>query len=187
MKNIILTTFTIWVIVVFLTIIPALAENRVKVFEMNESGVTFEFPMTPEEIAAEDRERARLAELKEDNKKKIRARFEVVEMGESGQTVSFAMSAKEIADEDARTEELAAYRDRAAKTGASQNRVVKFELAESGFTFEVPVEKNFETQKNFGMAGMDEETARKYRRPKLWKQPADLPDSIDFKDLDRDS
>ena len=43
----------------------AKAEQRVKIFEMAESGQTIEFQMTPEEIASEDAENARLAGIRQ--------------------------------------------------------------------------------------------------------------------------
>ena len=88
MRHTIVTTISLLAIVIFFNSNLAFAGNRVTVFEMAESGVTIEFPMTPEEIAAEDLENARLSEIKEDDKQRPRARFKVIEMGESGQTVS---------------------------------------------------------------------------------------------------
>jgi hypothetical protein len=43
MENIIATTFTLLVIGMFLTINPAFAGDRLKVYEMAESGVSVEF------------------------------------------------------------------------------------------------------------------------------------------------
>jgi hypothetical protein len=143
MKHTIVTTIILLAVVIFINANLAFAENRVTVFEMAESGVTIEFPMTPEEIAAEDLKNARIAEIKEDDKQRPRARLKVIEMGESGQTVTFAMNAEEIASEDAEFARLAAIR--AAKSRKSQNQVVKFELAESGIIIEFPEKSTFET------------------------------------------
>jgi hypothetical protein len=125
MKNIIVTTFTLLVIGMFLTINPAFAGDRI------------EFKMTAEEIAAEDTENAKQAAFKEAAKNNSRQRFKVYEMAESGQTVSFPMTAEEIAAEDAENDRLAAIRK--AKPEEHKKQVVIFELAESGVSIEFPV------------------------------------------------
>ena len=58
MKNMILITFILLVMGIFLTIDPVIAGDRFKIYELAESGVTIEFKMSPEEIAAEDAENA---------------------------------------------------------------------------------------------------------------------------------
>jgi hypothetical protein len=137
MKNIIVTTFTLLVIGMFLTINPAFAGDRVKVYEMAESGITIEFKMTAEEIAAEDTENTKQAAFKEAAKNNSRQRFKVYEMAESGQTVSFPMTAEEIAAEDAENARFADIRK--AKPEEHKKQVVIFELAESGASIEFPV------------------------------------------------
>jgi O-acetyl-ADP-ribose deacetylase (regulator of RNase III) len=138
MKNIIVAAFTLLVIGAFFTMNPVFAGDRVKVYEMAESGITIEFKMTPEEIAAEDTENARLAALREANKNNPRKRVKVFEMGESGQIVSFPMTAEEIAAEDAENARQAAIRK--TKSEEPKKQVVIYELAESGIAIEFPVE-----------------------------------------------
>lgn len=51
MKNIIVITYTLAFLGLFLTVNPALAEDRVKVYEMAESGIAVEFPVqTPDRV-----------------------------------------------------------------------------------------------------------------------------------------
>lgn len=130
MKHIILIIGSTLVFGIFFVLSPATAEERVKVFEMSESGQTIEFPMAPEEIAAEDAEKARLTTIREAKLKKPKKRIQVIEMGESGQTVEFTMTPEVIAAEEAEKERLAAFREAEAKK--PKKPVVVFELAESG-------------------------------------------------------
>lgn len=137
MKNIIVTTFTLLVIGMFLTIHPAFAGDRVKVYQMAESGTTIEFEMTPEEIAAEDAAKAERAVLREANKNNPQKRVKVFEMGESGQSVSFPNTAEEIAAEDTENDRLAAIQK--AKSEEQKKQVVTYEFAESGVSVAFPV------------------------------------------------
>ncbi len=117
---------------------PAIAENRVKIYELAESGQTFEFPMKPAEIAYEDTTNARHTAIRQAKLFEPEKRLKVIEMGESGQTVVFPMNSKEIAAEDAERARLAALRKTAID---SRSRVAEsFELAESGITidFQIP-------------------------------------------------
>jgi hypothetical protein len=138
MKNVIVTTFTLLAVGMFFTITPAFAGDRVKVYEMAESDITIEFKMTPEEIAAEDAENAKLATLRKANKNNPEKRVKVFDMGESGQTVSFPMTAEEIAAEDAENARVVAVRK--TKSTKPKKQVVIYELAESGISIEFPVE-----------------------------------------------
>ena len=138
MKHIIVTAFTLMVLGTFLIINPAFAGERVKVFEMAESGITIEFKMTPEEIAAEDARRARQLAAKKSAENNSPQRFHVYEMAESGQTFSFPMTPDEIAAQDAQNVNRVAISKR--KSEAPRKQVVVFELAESGITIEFPVE-----------------------------------------------
>jgi hypothetical protein len=138
MNNIIVTAITLMVMGIFFTINPAFAEDRVKAFEMAESGITIEFKMTPEEIAAENTENIKQIAFKEESKKNPRQRLNVYEMAESGQTFSFPMTAEEIAEADAANANLAAIKT--IKSEEPKRQVVIFELAESGLTIEFPVE-----------------------------------------------
>jgi hypothetical protein len=138
MKNIIVTTFILLAVSIFVTINPAFAGGRVKVYEMAESGIIIEFKMIPEEIAAEDAENAGLAALREANNNNPQKRVKVFEMGESGRNVSFPMTAEEIAAEDTENTRLAAIRKE--KSEEQKKQVVTYELAESGISVEFPVE-----------------------------------------------
>lgn len=137
MKITVVTAFALMVMGSFLIINPAVAEDRVKVFEMAESGITIEFKMTPEEIAAEDAERAKQAARKETSGNNSQPRMNVYEMAESGQTFSFPMTPEEIAAEDAQNVNLVAINKR--KSEAQRKQVIIFELAESGEIIEFPV------------------------------------------------
>jgi len=138
MKNIIVTAFTVLVIGMFWTSNPVFAGDRVKVYEMAESGTTIEFKMTPEEIAAEDAKKLKLTTLKEANNNKPQNRVKEFEMGESGQIVTFSMTVAEIAAEDTENERLSTVRN--SKSKKLKKHVITYELAESGISIEFPVE-----------------------------------------------
>jgi hypothetical protein len=137
MKNIIIKSFTLLVLVIFWTINPVNAGDRFKVYEMAESGIIIKFIMTPEEIAAKDAENARLAAIKEAQSNSAQERLKVYEIGESGNTISFPMTVEEIAAEDAENTRFAAIRK--AKDTEQKKRTVIFTLAESGNSIEFPV------------------------------------------------
>ena len=136
MKNIILSTFTLLVIGIFLTINPVIAGDRFKVYETAESGVTIDFKMTLEEIAAEDAENVRLAGIRESLSYSPQERLNVFTMGESGQTISFQMTVNEIAAEDAENVRLAAIRK--IKSEEQKEQTVTYESGESGDLIEFP-------------------------------------------------
>ena len=89
MKNIILSTFTLLVIGIFLTINPVIAGDRFKVYETAESGVTIDFKMTLEEIAAEDAENVRLAAIRKIKSEEQKEQTVTYESGESGDLIEF--------------------------------------------------------------------------------------------------
>lgn len=138
MKNIIAITLTLSAIVLLLTLNVAFAGDRVKVYELAESGVKIEFPMNVKDINIEAKENSRLAALNETNSNNPRKRFKVFEMGESGQTVSFPLTAEEITAEDAKDAGLANLQR--VNSSRPKNRVIVFELAESGQAIEFQVE-----------------------------------------------
>ena len=142
MKNIILTSITLLAMGMVLAINPTFAADRVKVYELAESGVAIEYKMTPEEIAAEDAENAKLAVLREANNSNSEKRVNVFEMGESGQTITFQLTADEIAAEDAENARRAAARK--SKSTEQKKQVITYELAESGVSIEFPVETSAE-------------------------------------------
>jgi hypothetical protein len=128
MKNIIIILGSILTLGILIFNSSAIAEQRVKVFELAESG-------TPQEIAAEDAENDRLAALREAKLKKPKKRMQIFEMGESGQTVEFPMTPDAIAADDAENDRLTALQE------AKQKKcVAEFELAESGVIIEFPVD-----------------------------------------------
>lgn len=140
MKNIIASLLTLSTMALVPMLNKAFAGDPTKVYELAESGITVEFPMTAAEIAAEDAKKVRLPALKEANQNKPQKRVRVIEMGESGQAVSFAMTAAEIAAEDAEQARLAALRK--ANSNRPQKRVIVFELAESGHVIQFPVQSD---------------------------------------------
>ena len=120
--------FAITMLTIFFTFNTADAGGRIMVYEMGESGVTIEFPMTPEEIAAED---AAYVEVAAES---ISENVKVFEMGEGGHTVAFPMTADEITAAKAENARIAAVK--AARLATTQEPVVRFKLAESGHIIE---------------------------------------------------
>ena len=95
---------------IFLTFTAAPAAERVKVFELAESGILIEFPMSAKEIAAENAENARRAAMRAKHTKLSRKQVVIFELAESGQTIEFpaittpavqGFQDKEIATENA--------------------------------------------------------------------------------------
>jgi len=129
MKNTILTAFTLSVMGVFLTTDPVIAGDRFKVYELAESGATIEFKMSPEEIAAEDAENARLAAIREANSNRPKERLNEIEMGDGG-SISFPMSVEEIAAENSNNAKLAAIKE--ARSNKREEQVLKYELPDGG-------------------------------------------------------
>ena len=124
---------SILVTVVALTLTWGLATagEKMKVYEMGESGQTVEFKMTAAEIAAEN---ARSAAINAANHQKSNAGLLVIEMGESGQKVSFPMSAEEIQRAALRDAREAARRTARKNMRANKPNVPvdECELCESG-------------------------------------------------------
>ena len=113
------------------------AADRVRVFELAESGYRIEFPMTPAEIESEKSRDAVVTASGRKNDTKPKEYVKVFEMGEGGHTITFSMTAAETATEIAAKARLEAIR--AAKVVKPKPRVDVFELAESGITFEFPM------------------------------------------------
>ncbi len=112
----------------------ATAGEKMKIYEMGESGQQVAFKMTAEEIAAENAENARLAAINAHNRQKSNTGFLVIEMGESGQNVSFPMSAEEIQRTALREAQEAAQRTVRENMRANKPNVPveECELCESG-------------------------------------------------------
>jgi hypothetical protein len=140
MKKIITTALVISAMALFLNLNTATAADRLKVFEMGESGCSVCFPMTAEEIAAEDAKAARLAAIREAKLENPGERMRIYEMGEGDHTVSFPLTAEEIAAEDANKDRPVS--KKAVQSGEAEKRVTTFEMAESGqvIEFSVPAE-----------------------------------------------
>ena len=121
----------VMVMAVTLTAGLATAGEKMKVYEMGESGQTVEFKMTAAEIAAE---KARSAAINTANHQKLNAGLLVIEMGESGQNVSFPMSAEEIQRTALREAQEAAQRTAQKNMRANKPNVPveECELCESG-------------------------------------------------------
>jgi NDP-sugar pyrophosphorylase family protein len=105
---------------------------------MAESGQTFEFTMSLEEIASEDAKNDRLAVMRKERLNKPKRRKKVIEMGESGQIVEFSMSPEEITTEDVDNARLIALRK--SRFNKPKPPVASFEMAESGMVIEFPVD-----------------------------------------------
>lgn len=119
------------------------AGERMKAIEMGESGQTVLFRMSPEEIAAEDAEAARIAALIASKPKEPMT--ETYEMAESGEAITFPMSAEEIKIAEGREAERAAKRAASKLKNPNKPNVVveEFELCECGeiITFTKPAQK----------------------------------------------
>ena len=126
----------VMVMAVTLTAGLATAGEKMKVYEMGESGQTVEFKMTAEEIVAENAEKARSAAINAANHQKSKTRLLVIEMGESGQIFSFPMSAEEIQRTALREAQEAAQRTAQQNMRANKPNVPvdECELCESGET-----------------------------------------------------
>jgi|GEM_PF-875441 len=136
MKNIKLYIFTIIFTAIFFTFNTAGAAESVRVFEMGEGGFTVEFPMTPEEIAAQDAAYDKLIAASKKSVVDPSNQVMVFEMGEGGHTVAFPMTAEEITAANAENARLAAIK--AAIAIVPPEPVTRFELAESGLIIEFP-------------------------------------------------
>ncbi len=128
-----LLIISLLIIICFITVGIALANERVKVIEMGESGQIVEFPMSPEEMASEDKETARLAAIRQAKLERPKERMQVIEMGESGQIVSFLMTPEEMAAEDAEKLRLSELH---RKSSVDDRQTIVYELAESGILIE---------------------------------------------------
>ena len=120
------------VMAVTLTCGLATAGEKMKAYEMGESGQMVLFPMTAQEIAAET---ALLAAIK---RSEIEApTVKTFELAESGETFTFPMSAEEIRAAKADMTEVKSVHSKQADA-----TVVEYELAESGCIICFPIKKN---------------------------------------------
>jgi hypothetical protein len=139
MKTTIVATIALFFIGGCATNGSSMNEKRVKTFEMPESGQTISFPMTEEEIAAEDAEIARQKATKLARKKKPQERVKTFEMPESGQIIKFPMTKEEIAIEDAKIARREKLKHKAAKK--PKKKFERFEMPESGNYIYFPVKE----------------------------------------------
>ena len=137
MKTTTVNIFFIIALTIIFSFSAVSAAEWVKVIEMGESGVTAEFPMTPDEIAAEKARRNNSAANRKPDMDASNKNLKVIEMGESGHAVVFPMTAEEITAANAENARLAAIIS--ARPNKSEKNVVEFELAESGQSIEFPV------------------------------------------------
>ena len=122
----------VMVMAVALTAGMPAAGERMKAYEMGESGQVVFFSMTPEEIAAEDMQTARLAALRESRSEEpVMVTFE---MAESGEVISFPASAEEIKTAERQAAENAAKKTASKPKGVQNPKVVveEYELCECG-------------------------------------------------------
>lgn len=145
------------------TVHPGYAGDRVKVFEMGESGQIVAFAMTAPEIAAQDAEIARRSAFRQAARHQAGKQVAVFEMGESGQTVTFPVTAGEISAQNAEVEKRAGF-SAASRTRARQ-RVVVFEMGESGQTVAFPMTAETLDAENKRLAAICKAESGQQRRP----------------------
>ena len=139
MKNIISYIIALTLPAIFFMLNTAGAGERVRVFEMGEGGFTIEFPMTPDEIAAQDVAYDQLIVASKKSVVGSSSQVIVFEMGEGGHTVVFPMTAEEITAANAENVRLAAVK--ATGATAPPEPVARYELAESGHLIDFPETK----------------------------------------------
>lgn len=135
MKNISNIILSVLIVALLISVTTVAKAEWFKVFELAESGITITFPMTADEIAAEDAEKAKLNSAGKKNVTNPEESLHIFELAESGQTISFPMSAEEIAAKDAA---MAKSNVSAIRINKPHKRVIQFELAESGLVIEFP-------------------------------------------------
>ena len=136
MKNITINIISIIAFTIIFNFNTASAGEWVNVFEMGESGLAVEFPMTAAEITAEKARRNHLAANRMPDLAASKNFLKTFEMGEGGHRVVFPMTAEEIFAANAENARLAAIRS--TRVFKSKKPVVGFEMAESGHFIEFP-------------------------------------------------
>ncbi len=119
------------IIILVFAAASANAGEKVRVFELGETGITIEFPMTPGEIASEAATNGRFIAASPKNVDRVSNNVIVYEMGEGGHIVEFEATVEEIAAkeaEDARLADFRAKRFMAIPLPAGD----RFEMAENG-------------------------------------------------------
>jgi hypothetical protein len=106
MKDIIAFSLTLLGSTSLLSFKIALAEERVWVDGLAESGINTEFQLVAEEIAVEEEENTRLVDPNADNSNDLQKLVEIFEMGESGQAIEFQVKPTDtvMASEDLSTD-----------------------------------------------------------------------------------
>ncbi|MBW2411971.1 MAG: hypothetical protein JRF72_19415 [Deltaproteobacteria bacterium] len=145
MKNIKIftTTMIIWTLALVFNLNTALADENIKVYEMGESGQIVSFPMTAEEIAAADCDNKKPAAVRKASAEKTRAAVLIYEVGEGGHRITFPLTRTNPDREDVlgwKPDYKAAEGSRSSsRNHKSDNRVLTFEMAESGLLIEFPM------------------------------------------------
>jgi hypothetical protein len=100
MNRQIILILSLLVMISFINAGIALANERVKVIEMGESGQIVEFPMSPEEVASENEKNTRLATIREAKLRKQKKHRVTYELAESGIIIEFPVTSPEISTEN---------------------------------------------------------------------------------------
>jgi hypothetical protein len=119
--------------VTFIFLNSAGAAESIRIFAMAESGDANEFPMTPEEISAQD---TAYDQIMAAGKKALASANGNMKVFEMGHTVAFVMTAAAIRAANAENTRLAAAKS--AKSATVPEAVMRFEMSESGRFIEFP-------------------------------------------------
>ncbi len=128
MKTLLHIKLAVAIIILVFAAASANAGEKVRVFELGETGITIEFPMTPGEIASEAATNGRFIAASPKNVDRVSNNVIVYEMGEGGHIVEFEATVEEIAAKDARLADFRAKRFAAIPLPAGD----RFEMAENG-------------------------------------------------------
>lgn len=119
---------------------PAFAQERVKVYQMAESGMSIEFKMTLKEIAAEDVKNIQSDLSRKTNRNAPRKNVKLFEMGESGQFVAFSIPESEILAKGTENVNQRITLTPPPVHEKQETSLVTHELAESGINLEFPAQ-----------------------------------------------
>ena len=131
MKHLLYIELVVTILVTVLVASGVNAAEGVKVFELGESGITIEFPLTPGEIAAEEAASSRFIVANSKSTEKSGDNVIVYEMGEGGHVVEFQATAKEIAAANAENARLAAFQTKQSTVNPLPTGD-RFEMVENG-------------------------------------------------------
>ena len=131
MKHLLYIELVVTILVAVLVASGVNAAERVKVIELGESGITIEFPLTPDEIAAEEVASSRFIVANPKSVEKSGNNVIVYEMGEGGHLIEFQAKAEEIAAANAENARLAAFQAKKASI-VPLPAGDRFEMVENG-------------------------------------------------------